>query len=54
MTIEWFLRSFDDEWPVELAVDVAYGLDGGLFDAYTVDGTVEFEIDGPRVALADE
>ncbi|UWG46713.1 Uncharacterized protein HSRCO_0416 [Halanaeroarchaeum sp. HSR-CO] len=45
VTIEWFLRSFDDEWPVELAVDVDYDLDGGTFTTYTVDGTVEFELE---------
>lgn len=54
VSIDWYLRSFDDDWPVELAFDVEYALDGGLLQAYAVDGTVDLEIEHPRVDFADE
>lgn len=47
VTIEWYLRSYADEWPVDIAVDVDYGLDAGLVSGYAVEGTVDFAIEQP-------
>lgn len=48
VTIEWYLRSYADEWPVDIAVDVGYDLDAGRFQDYTVEGTVDVTIDPAR------
>lgn len=47
VTIEWYLRSFADEWPVDVAVDVDYDLDAGRFQEYAVEGTVDVSIKQP-------
>ena len=48
VTIEWYLRSYADEWPIDIAVDVGYSLDAGRFADYTVEGTVDRTIDSAR------
>lgn len=43
VTLDCFVRGFG-EWPLDLAVDVEYGLDAGVAKRYAVDGTVDLEI----------
>lgn len=46
VTLEVYVQSYG-EWPLDLAIDVAYGLDDGLFRDYDVDGTIDLTVPGP-------
>lgn len=46
VTLELFVQAFTD-WPLELTIDVAYGLDGGLLQSYDVDGSTDLTIPNP-------
>lgn len=46
VTLELYVQT-SGAWPLDLAIDVAYGLDDGLFRDYDVDGTVDLTIPGP-------
>lgn len=45
VTLEWVLRPFDDEWPVELAVETDASLSSGLLGGYVLEGTTELAIE---------
>lgn len=47
ITLELYVQAFND-WPLELTVDVAYGLEAGLVGSYAVDGSVDFSIPNPE------
>jgi hypothetical protein len=47
VTLELFVRAFD-EWPLELTVDVAYGLDAGFLQSSEVEGTIDLSISNPE------
>ncbi|MDZ7849448.1 MAG: twin-arginine translocation signal domain-containing protein [Halodesulfurarchaeum sp.] len=47
VTLDCYVRGFGN-WPLDLAVDVAYGIDAGLTKRYQVDGTVDLEIRDPN------
>ena len=49
VTLGLFVRHFED-WPVDLTVDVAYGLSGGVLEEYAVEGTAELAVAGPARA----
>ncbi|MEF8894051.1 twin-arginine translocation signal domain-containing protein [Halodesulfurarchaeum sp.] len=47
VTLELYVQAFDD-WPLELTVDVAYGLDAGVLQSYAVEGTTDLSIPNPE------
>ena len=46
VTLGLFVRHFED-WPVDLTVDVAYGLSAGMLERYAIEGTAELGVAGP-------
>ncbi|MFB6266021.1 MAG: hypothetical protein ABEI31_00050 [Halodesulfurarchaeum sp.] len=44
VTLDWYLRSFDDTGSIELDVDVGYTLDAGLLRSYDVEGRAVLDI----------
>ena len=46
VTLGLFVRHFED-WPVDLTVDVAYGLSAGVLERYAIEGTAELTVAGP-------
>ena len=47
VTLECYVQGYSG-WPLDLTVDVAYGLDAGFLRSYDVDGTVELSIPDPE------